>query len=76
MPHRLPRYSVLIYLASLLFPFFGLVYGVLQSAKPERAHKRMGKWCITLGIISLVAICVGAIAWMGANIYGGFGSFL
>ncbi|MCP4229403.1 MAG: hypothetical protein GY771_04560 [bacterium] len=76
MSHNLPRYSALIYIASFLFPFFGLIYGLIQSAKPERAYKRMGKWCIALGLISVVAICVGSIVWMGVNIYGGFGTFL
>ncbi len=76
MPHRLPSNRWLIYLASFIFPFFGLAYGILQSAKPERVHKRMGKWCITLGLVSLVVICAGAIVWMAINIYGGFGSFI
>lgn len=60
------------YIAAFVFPFFGLAYGVLQTAQPEVEARRRGKACIILGIVSAAVICVGAVLYIVYNVKEGF----
>lgn len=47
-----------LYLVSLLYPFFGLIYGILLLAggiSPKT--KKIGRVCLILGIVNL-ALCI------------------
>ncbi len=64
------------YVASFLFPLFGIIYGALETCKGEEADRRRGKICVALGVASLVLVCVGAVVWMALGLKAGFGFML
>jgi hypothetical protein len=70
------KHRVLFYLGSFLFPFFGLVFGVVAQTNAETDYRRMGKICIWLAIASLVLICVASLVWAGLFLWGGTGELL
>ncbi len=68
--------SVLTYVASFVFPLFGVAYGALEMCKGEDADRRRGKICIVLGVAALVLVCVGGAVWMALGLKAGFGFLL
>lgn len=68
--------TALIYAASLIFPFFGLAYGMLETCKVEPERKRRGRICIALGVTGMVVVCLGAGAWLTLGLKAGFGFML
>jgi len=64
---------VLTFVASFFFPFFGVVYGALETCKGEKADRRRGKICIALGIAGIVLVCGGAAVWLALGLKAGVG---
>lgn|GEM_PF-1126372 len=64
---------VLTFVASFLFPFFGIVHGALETCKGERADRRRGKICIALGIAGIALVCGGAAVWLVLGLKAGVG---
>lgn len=64
------------YVASFVFPFFGVAYGALEMCKGEEAERRRGKICIVLGVAGLVLVCAGGVVWMALGLKAGFGFLL
>jgi hypothetical protein len=63
MPNReLPAW--VFYVASFVFPFFGITYGILELCKPEAEHRKRGKTSLILALAAVVLICAGATAYM------------
>ncbi|MGD8718354.1 MAG: hypothetical protein PVH29_05970 [Candidatus Zixiibacteriota bacterium] len=75
MPKNSKWRSFLTYVACFVFPFFGIVYGALETCRGEDVNRRRGKIYIVLGITGLVLVCVGAAVWLGLGLKAGF-SFL
>lgn len=65
--------SALPYVASFVFPLFGLAYGALETCKGEKTERRRGKICIVLGTAALILVCVGGIVWLTLGLKAGFG---
>jgi hypothetical protein len=65
--------SGLTYVASFVFPLFGIVYGALETCKGEEAERRRGKICIVLGSAALILVCAGGIVWLVLGLKAGFG---
>lgn len=57
-----------VYVMCFLLPFFGLAYGALERCRGDDASLRRGRWCIILGITSVVIICGGGLYWLIASI--------
>jgi len=72
MSPRASRNGWWVYVAAFVFPFFGLAYGVLQTAQPEPEPRRRGKTCIILGMLSSIVICLGAVFYIVYNVKEGF----
>lgn len=68
--------SFLIYAASLVLPFFGIAYGLLETCKVEPERKRRGKICVVLGVTGVVLVCVAAVVWLALGLKAGFGFLL
>jgi hypothetical protein len=64
---------VLTFVASLLFPFFGVVYGALETCKGEKADRRRGKICMALGIAGIALVCGGAAVLLALGLKAGVG---
>jgi uncharacterized membrane protein len=75
MSPRVSRSGGWVYVAAFVFPFFGLAYGVLQTAQPEPESRRRGKTCIILGIVSSIVICLGAVFYIVYSVKEGFTFF-
>ncbi|UCE26332.1 MAG: hypothetical protein JSW52_08200 [Candidatus Coatesbacteria bacterium] len=70
-----PKHRYLCYVGSFLFPFFGLVFGVVAQTNAEADYRRSGKICIWLAIVALVLVCAGSLIWAGLFLWGGAGEF-
>ncbi|NIT37146.1 MAG: hypothetical protein GTN49_11735 [candidate division Zixibacteria bacterium] len=71
---RRPKWAVVLtFLASLLFPLFGVVYGALETCKGEKADRRRGKICMALGIAGITLVCAGAAVWLALGLKAGVG---
>lgn len=62
---------VLTFVASFLFPFFGIAYGALETCKGEKADRRRGKVCMALGIAGIALVCAGAAVWLALGVKAG-----
>jgi RNA polymerase subunit RPABC4/transcription elongation factor Spt4 len=61
--------KVLLYIVSFFIPIVGFIVGAIYYTKPEDEYKKLGKTCITLGIVSLV-VNVGLAALLYVMILG------
>lgn len=46
---------VLLYLVSFLVPVVGIILGIVFMVRPDPEYKRVGKICLILGVVAIVA---------------------
>ncbi len=74
MPEKVAKGRWLVYVAAFFLPFFGIVFGLLETAKAEKVSRRRGRWCVALGVAATALICLGALAWMVWALRAGWGA--
>jgi hypothetical protein len=47
---------VLLYLASLLIPLFGIILGAIYILRKDEEHTSVGTICLVLGVIAAVVV--------------------
>lgn len=56
--------KVLFYILSFIIPVVGIVLGIVWMNEKDEEKKKIGKTCLTLGIVSIVLSC---ICWFAAS---------
>ena len=54
--------TVLLYIASLIIPFFGIIVGIIWLGAGADAERRnIGKMCLLLGVLCIVLWVIGSL---------------